>query len=215
MLVTDHGALVADSFGSVAGEMALTQSGVGMADRTDLSVLEVSGEVDAIGRAVERVAGIWPEVGMGWPAAGAWWCAVEPKRVLVIADDDSANRLAPSLHSLTPGSHRAEVREVSDDYSVITVVGPKAEQMLIGAGVPEGEQPSTASYVRYSIAGRETLILREAHSNFLMLSGSADAVTAWTELRDAGRPFDVGFVGHEALARLSAAERRYATRVSL
>jgi len=214
VLVSDHGSIVPANFGSVSGEIAVCQRGVGMADRTDLTVLELSGKAERVAQSVERMTSRSPEAGASWVSTGSWWVAISAERVLALADWTGAERIKHGLRAPAPGLRTAELEDVTDSYSVLTLIGPRTGKLLAAAGLTEADRPSLDRFTQPQLAGKTILMLRESDSQLLLLARADSAVVTWTHLRDAGIPLGIGFVGLEALARLGVAARTRARQAA-
>ena len=86
-MVARHGWWVAAHFGSPGGELALCDTAVGLADRSDLGKLELRGEAGRAGdagRPAHAAARSCP--GEALLAGGAWWCSVSPEHVIALCD---------------------------------------------------------------------------------------------------------------------------------
>ena len=207
----DHDRVISLSYGSVAGEIAVAERAVGLADRNDLSVLAVTGSAGRVAESVQRTAGRRPEPNETWAAAGVWWHALSGERVLAIADWRATQRLHHAFHAPSPGLRvGADLVDVSDDYKVLTLIGPRAPKLLRTIGLENVPDAGTASET--TIAGERALVLHESDAAFLLVTAGPGAVETWKLLRDQGRPLGIGFVGAQALARLGVSERARARR---
>ena len=129
-----------------------------------------------------------------------------------VAIETALTELGPLVWASFIGADRALVRcaaestpEVSDvlahygdvavtartaAYAVIGLVGPRASELLNEVDLtPSG------------------LIIREARDSFEILLPADHGPSLWDFLVEAGEPFDLACVGHDALDRLAAARR--------
>lgn len=190
---------VAASFGDPEGEVTACRTSVGVADRSELDKLELTGSADALAALVgavstaeeERSARLEP--GTALRAADAWWCPVTPNRVMVLAEAGGTD---------APGSsERASVVDVTTQLGAIALVGPRARDVLTrvtALDVRPGSLPE-GGFRPGSIARTPGMLLRERDDRFLVLFGAAYAEYMWTVLLDTAEPLDGRAVGTEAL----------------
>ena len=110
-MVARHGWWVAAHYGSPAGELALCETAVGLADRSDLGKLELRGERSALEQLVGQLSGGSVDPGDALLAEGAWWCAVSRTHVIALCDAAETERLAASARDAvrwTPGATAEE-----------------------------------------------------------------------------------------------------------
>jgi len=198
---------VAVNFGSAATELAICVKRVGLAVRSDLDALEIAGPEPWLVHFLEgSLGGLVPAPGEAVRTARSWCCRVAPDRAIVIGPWSAAARWSSIVrHAIVTGA-AVGCMDRLDSATALTLVGPRAEQLLEDAGL---EPDLPAGGVRESwFAGTPALILREDRDRFLLLLDADHAVDAWQELFDAGRALGLSMVGAEALERLAAAPGR-------
>ncbi|HET8953733.1 MAG TPA: hypothetical protein VFN44_24640 [Solirubrobacteraceae bacterium] len=209
-MVARHGWWVAAHFGSPGGELALCETAVGMADRSDLGKLELRGERSALEQLVGQLSGGSVDAGDALLAAGAWWCAVSPTHVLALCDAGETDGLrgrALDAVRWTPG---ATVADVTASYAAIGLFGPRTADVLAELSdiePPLGEVGSPAFDV-LRLAAVPAMLLRGAAGSAVVLTETARAAELWTEIERAGREAGIGHVGADAVSRLSPLVRR-------
>ena len=207
-MVDEHGAVVATSFGSIPGELALCRRAVGIADRPELVHLELRGEDQRVRQVVQRLTGFPPTPEVARRAEHGWWCPITPHRVLVICEPARADSLADRLGGLTASGTRSSWTDVSSDYEAISVVGPNAEALLRAVGSDdEPTPPPVAGFRSVRLAGCPAHLLREAPTQFLAVTDAAYAVQTWRSLQEAGRDHGLGCIGRDALDRFVISAR--------
>ena len=203
-----EGHAVAANFGSAATELAICVKRVGLAVRSDLDALEIAGPEPWLAHFLEGVA--------RRPCSGAGRGRAHSRQLVLPRRARSGHRSRPlerrrplELGSCAMRSSPARpwtARDRSDSATALTLVGPRAEQLLEDARL---EPDLPVGGVRESwFAGTLALILREDRDRFMLLLDADHAVDAWQELFDAGRALGLSMVGAEALERLAAAPGR-------
>ena len=202
-----EGHSVAAHFGSAATELAICVKRVGLAVRSDLDALEITGPEPWLAHFLEEsLGGRAPAAGEAARSAGSWCCRVGPDRAIVIGPWSAAARWAGIVrHALVTGA-AVDCTDRSDRATAHTLVGPRAARLLDDAGL---EPDLPVGGVRESwFAGSSVLVLREVTDRFLLVLDADHAVDAWQELFDVGRALGLSMVGAEALERLAAAPGR-------
>lgn len=189
---------VANDYGSIAGELAVCLRAVGLCDRSDLVKLDVHGSAEAVAAAVAAVAGVVPAVGQALHVRRAWWSSVSAERVFVLVDPSHSGRLQESLGA-QPG---VTLTDVSDEWSVFAVIGPRERSLLQAAGV---ELPAPGAVVELELAGAEVVLTHESASEVLLSVPPKAAAAVWAALLAAGAPLGVATVGREAHERFEVA----------
>ena len=174
VMVMREGHQVAAHFGSTATEVAVCVKRVGLAVRSDLAAVDVADR-----RLVEQLP---PQ--RARRSAGTWWCRVATDRVIAIGPWSEMRRF----------TERERV--------VLTLIGPRAHQVLADAGL-RNELP-VAGLRESWFADSPALLLRDCAHSYLLAVDAAQAGVAWRTLLDAGRSLGLSMVGAEALARLAA-----------
>lgn len=187
------------------GEIAIVERAVGLADRADLDVLEVTGPPGRVAESVERTTGRVPEPGATWLGSGVWWYASDAGRVLAIADSRGASRVRHAFAQPSPGLRMGADVAVLATHKVLSLIGPRSTRLLRAGGMIE--TPETGRGAEAVLGGLEVLVLREEESMYLIVTPLERAVELWRHLRETGRPLGVGLVGAEALARIGVSDR--------
>lgn len=116
-------------------------------------------------------------------------------RFLMISNAGNRDAVAEALSSRI-GSYDVTVTDVSDDYALIAVQGPRSEELMARVeplsqlGVPWNEQKYFA-WTDAAFRGSPLLIARTGYTGedgFELLVGAADAVALWDALLTAGEP---------------------------
>jgi glycine cleavage system aminomethyltransferase T len=175
-IVVRHGRRVAADFGSVASEMAVCTSSVGLTDRFGRVTLDVRGAQDAVLTALERLDAL---------AGRAWAARRGPNRAVVRCepDDDEACRAALDGQDVL-------VIETTADYAALGLIGPRAADVLRDARLDEA--PFAAS------------VLTERGS-FEVLVPRPLGPDVWAQLLRCGAAFGIACVGYDALEHLAVA----------
>lgn len=203
-----NGAAVAADFGSVAGELAVCEQAVGIADRADLAQVELHGSATLVTEALVALAGRQAAPGFAAHGLDAWWCRLDSHRVLGVCEpghDEDALAALERVAAATPG---VAWSDVSGDHVALGVIGPRAEALLTEAGpIDADDMPATGAFSDLTLSGGPGLLLREAPALFLVLVPAAHGIRAWHALHEAGEPLGGGAVGVEAFDRYAAGLR--------
>jgi glycine cleavage system aminomethyltransferase T len=192
VMVMRDGHAVAAHFGSTATEVAVCVKRVGLAVRSDLAVLDVTGAepwltsflAEALGQSV-------PSPGRARQVAGTWCCRVASDRAVVVGPWSTIARWTQR-----PGD-RTSTR------AALTLVGPRVSRVLDDVGLQNDLEVEGLREGWF--ADSPTLLLRESADRYLLVVDAEQAGQAWRELLDAGRSLGLSMVGADALARLAAA----------
>lgn len=115
-----------------------------------------------------------------------WASFIGPDRALVRCEGESSPEVSDVLEHY--GDVAAQIR--TSTYAVIGLVGPRASELLNEVDLtPSG------------------LIVRESRDAFEVLLPADHGPALWNFLVEAGEPFDLACVGHDALDRLAASRR--------
>jgi sarcosine oxidase gamma subunit len=201
-MAAEHGALVALDYGSSAGEVALGTRAVGIADRSELSVIELRGDPPEFDAEVEALTGLVPRIGRAVFLDG-WWCLTAPGRGLILAQPGHEPALAARLGS-RPG---LATSDITRRRAVLSVLGPRAEALITASGLAGLAGMPLGATILGDLAGREALVVRDGAASYLASLDVDDAVHVWETLLDVGHPMGVGFIGREALDRLAVSAR--------
>jgi glycine cleavage system aminomethyltransferase T len=112
----------------------------------------------------------------------AWASFIAPDRAIVRCAPADAGALT-TLEGVTAHDRTAS-------YAAIGLIGPRAAELL--------------NEVDLSPSG---LIIREGRDSFEVLLPAAHGPQLWDYLIEAGAPYELACVGHDALDRLAASQR--------
>jgi glycine cleavage system aminomethyltransferase T len=208
-MVARHGWWVAAHFGSPGGELALCETAVGMADRSDLGKLELRGEPSALEQLVGQLSGGSIAPGDALLAAGAWWCAVSPTHALAICDAGETDRVRSAALDAVRWTPGATVTDITPRYAAIGLLGPATAAVLgelDDSEPPLGDADSPAFDV-LRLAAVPAMVLRGRPGRAVILTEAARASVLWVEIERAGREAGIGLVGADAVTHLSPLAR--------
>ena len=208
-MVTRHGWWVAAHFGSPGGELALCETAVGMADRSDLGKLELKGEASALEQLVGQLSGGSVSSGDALLAQGAWWCSVSPTHVLALSDAGETDRVRTAALDAVRWTPGATVTDVTPRLAAIGLLGPRTADVLTelsDSEPPLGDVDSPAFDV-LRLAAIQAMLLRGAPGSALVLTEAARGAALWTEVERAGQEAGIGCVGADAVSHLSPLAR--------
>ena len=212
VLAPHHGATVALSYGSAAGELAGCLNGVGIAARSELTKLELSAPADRLERVLEALLDrpLLPAGILVSPAVG--WFRLDDRRLVALCDPAHGERLRGRLEFWTMRDPSLTLRDRSDDWSAIAVLGGHVDEVLSELGVygPSGDCRAVRPITRTD-GDPDTAWLLCGDGYALALTPSASAATLWRRIAVVGRSWGMCAVGHEALVRyrtLARAPRR-------
>jgi glycine cleavage system aminomethyltransferase T len=206
----EHGGQpVALHYGSAAGELAACVSRVGLADRCELRKLALEGPPQALKQVVSALTGMALAPGGALGTGTAWWCAPTSQRVLVLAEPSDGERLAGRIRRLGARHPELRIRDLSQAWGAIAIVGRQSGDVLARLGVygATGDPRSVAPVSVRRIAGAEVTWLLQSDHRALGLMGHRQAPAVWHALHAAGRSFGICAVGHEAIARYTLLAR--------
>jgi glycine cleavage system aminomethyltransferase T len=204
-----HGRTVAVNFGSSAGELSVCVSAVGLVDCSELTKVTVEAPPAQLRHLVARLAGGELAVGGALHSGGAWWCGSAANRVLVLCEPSDGPRLGARLRSQSLHHVALTVQEHSDDWAAIGLIGRATPKVLhaLGANADSGDPRRVSLLTAGTVHGVEVNWLLESDRRALALVARAQAGAVWHALEDAGRPFGISCVGHDAASRYSLLER--------
>jgi glycine cleavage system aminomethyltransferase T len=204
-MVARHGWWVAAHYGSPAGELALCETAVGLADRSDLGKLELRGEPSALEQLVGQLSGGRVDPGDALFAQGAWWCAVSRTHVIALCDAADTARLGGAAGEAVRWTPGATVADVTAAYAAICLLGPRTPDVLnelSDTEPPLGEVDSPALDV-LRLAAVPAMLLRASAGRAVALTEAARGTVLWTEIERAGREAGIGHAGMDAVTHLS------------
>jgi glycine cleavage system aminomethyltransferase T len=192
---------VAAHYGSAATELAVCVKGVGLAFRSDLDTLALSGHPAWLDHVLGKaLGGRIPQTGSATAMAGALCCRVDAEHAVVVAPAGAAARWRRIAREAIVVGNPIAFADRSADLTVLSLVGPRARRLLASAGLT-GE----ANVRTTALAGVPLVLAREHDDRYLLIVGDDGAETAWRALVDAGAPLGLALVGSDALARLAVA----------
>ncbi len=208
-MVDRDGAKVPAHYGSPAGELAVCVRMVGLADRSDLGKLVMTGRAAGVTEIVRQVTGVSLPVAGVAASAGTWWCAASPGQVMALCEPGRRARL---LDVLRPQVRRLPGVEVADGttlWAAIALVGPRMTTVLsqLGALGSDGDPRWARPFDSARIAGADVHLLLQSDRRALLLVESAAADHVWRTIENVGRPLGLSCVGTEAVERFSLLDR--------
>lgn len=203
--VVRDGHEVAAHYGSAATELAVCAKGVGLAFRSDLETLGLSGHPAWLDHVLGKALGARvPAAGSATAMAGALCCRVDDEHAVVVAPSSAAARWRRIAREAVVVGNPIAFADRSADLSALTLVGPRAHRLLTAAGL-DGALAVNAVHTA-PLGGVPVVLVREQPKRFLLvIDGGAE--TVWRALAEAGAPLGLGLVGSDALGLLAAAER--------
>jgi hypothetical protein len=210
VITTQGGKPVIRHYGSAAGELAACVSGVGVALRTDLTVVSVTAPARSLVLLARRVLNHELLPGGTAIEGGAWWSRdPESDRLFGICRQSAAERLTKSLRrALGPLTSTGRVDLDPTRCVVINLLGPLTASVLDGLGVVKGQGLSTiAPFSRSAVGPHRVAWLIEASTAVLAITDNAGAPSVWQAIEDAGRGHSVACVGMDATERYLLLER--------
>ena len=208
-MVARHGWWVAAHYGSPAGELALCETAVGLADRSDLGKLELRGEASALELLVGQLSGGRVDPGDALFAEGAWWCAVSPAHVLALCDAGETERVRAAAAEAVRWTPGATVTDVTPRYAALGLLGPRTADVL--AELSDSEPPlgdvESPTFDVLRLAAIPAMLLRGAAGAAVIVTEVGRAAALWAEVERAGRESGLGHVGADAVSHLSPLAR--------
>jgi glycine cleavage system aminomethyltransferase T len=185
-------------YGSVATELAICRKTAGLADRSELGRLELTGREPWIEHALAHAIGpAVPQPGRAARLGDTWCCRVAPDRALIVAPEPALARWRRLAREAVVAGHPIACADGSRSTAAVSLVGPSAAAVLRLAGLPYGPEVGDLA------AGEDAIVLRDGPQQFLLLPGAP----IWDALLDAGRPLGLSPVGSDAIVRLRAVSR--------
>ena len=217
MFAPRDGRTVAVSYGSPAGELAACVSAAGIADSSQLTKLEICGPAARLAALIRHATGATLAPGGVIDAGGAWWCGTgtaspsfNAQRVVVLCEPSiglDVHKLLRARATRVPG---LAVRDRSQDWGAITVIGAATHRVLASLGVfgPSGDPRDVAPFTSAEVADVEALWLLQSDHRALALVPGSTAGTVWQAIERAGRSHRMCCVGQDAVRRYELLKRR-------
>lgn len=202
VLAPHHGATVALSYGSAAGELAGCLNGVGIASRSELTKLELSGSATSVEHVLAGLLDrpLLPRGILVTPTVG--WFRIDESRLLALCDPAHGERLRGRLEFWTMRDPSLTLRDRTEEWSAIAVLGRHVDEVLSELGVYGRDRDPRAVAPITPTGGRcEATWLLCGADYALALTPSASAAALWRAITAAGRKWGMCAVGHEALVR--------------
>jgi glycine cleavage system aminomethyltransferase T len=201
-LAERDGHTIVASYGSVPGEISVCMKSVGLADRSDLGVLELRASTAVLDRALASRLGDPPVApGGARRLRNVWYVRLDSRRTLLVGPH-AALASGPTIGKRADRAELAS-KDIGATIAMISIVGPRAMRLLAAADLPDdlsvgaiGRDPREPSVIA---------VLRESQRRVLMLVKGSVADATWSRLLAAGEPLGAAFVGCDALTLLGAA----------
>jgi len=205
------GQTVAVNYGSAAGELAVCVRAVGLVDRSELTKLVLEAPPAQLGHLLVRLTGRIVAVGGALQTDDGWWCRATEDGAILLSEPAIGARLRERLRDQAQVLHHVSVTvtDRSAQWAAIALIGDATPKLLRGlcaygeSGDPRTAAPFSAGVVR----GVDVMWLLESDREALALVARSQAAELWRMLEDAGRPFGISCVGHEAARRYALLER--------
>jgi glycine cleavage system aminomethyltransferase T len=199
------GHTVIANYGSVPAEIAVCMKTVALIDRSDLGAFEIRAETSRLERALSERLGD-PPVAPGWGRRlrDVWYLRLDRRRALLVGPH--AVLAAGSQFAAGPEREDWSTKDVSDQVSIISIIGPRAARLLAASDVPD--QLAIGAVGRDPRDRHVTAILRESQRRILIVVRADGTDALWERLLVAGEPLGAAFVGCDALSLLGAASLR-------
>jgi glycine cleavage system aminomethyltransferase T len=202
-MVARHGWWVAAHFGSPGGELALCDTAVGLADRSDLGKLELRGDAGALETLVGQLTGSQVLPGEALLAGGAWWCSVSPQHAIALADAGSTDAVRSAIGEAVRWTPGLTITDLTPRYAALSLLGPKTEQLLDELSSGSLEPADGPAFDVMRLAAHPVMLLRAAPHRAVILTDAARAAALWTDIDRVGQDTGVGHVGADAVSHLS------------
>jgi glycine cleavage system aminomethyltransferase T len=209
VLMLREGHVVVANYGSAAGELAACVSAVGLADCSELTKLGLEGPAPQLRSLSGRLAGAELEPGGAVFSGGAWWCAENPERLLVVSDARLGDRLRAMLHARVARRVAVTLVDRTAELAAIAVVGRRAPALLAALGVygESGDPRRVSPLTAHAVAGTDVMWLLESDNKALALMPGSSGASVWHAIEHAGQQFGICAVGREAMARYALIRR--------
>ena len=200
-MVARHGWLVAAHYGSPGGELALLETAVGLADRSDIGKFELRGDADAVEQLVGQLTGGQVGPGEAIAAGGAWWGAVSGEHVVALCGAGDTARLKASLEDAERHTHGATVADATARLAALALIGPGAGAVLDElSGSGPFDEVTSPTFDVTMLAAVPVMLLRTAATRSVVLTDAGRAAELWLHVERAGQEAGLGHVGADAIA---------------
>lgn len=193
-------------YGSAAAEIAVCSKAVGLAERSDLCLLDVSGAATLLEHALApAISDSVPAAGEARCVADTWCCRIEPDRALVAGAAGAVDRWRHVVSRVAATTGTAVRADVLPEGEAVSIVGPKAPALMERSTLPAGLTPGGVAGGQ--VAGAQVWVVCEGELRYLLLFPQGCPVEALEAIGESGRPLGLARVGHEALSHMRAARR--------
>jgi glycine cleavage system aminomethyltransferase T len=193
-------------YGSAAAEIAVCSKAVGLAERSDLCLLDVSGAATLLEHALApAISDAVPAAGEARCVADTWCCRIEPDRALVAGAAGAVDRWRHVVSRVAATTGTAVKADVLPEGEAVSIVGPKAPALMERSTLPAGLTPGGVAGGQ--VAGAQVWVVCEDELRYLLLFPQGCPVEALEAIGESGRPLGLARVGHEALSHMRAARR--------
>jgi len=193
-------------YGSAAAEIAVCSKAVGLAERSDLFLLDVSGAPTLLEHALApAISDAVPAAGEARCVADTWCCRIEPDRALVAGAAGAVDRWRHVVSRVAATTGAAVRADVLPEGEAVSIVGPKAPALMERSTLPAGLTPGGVAGGQ--VAGAQVWVVCEGELRYLLLFPQGCPVEALAAIGESGRPLGLARVGHEALSHMRAARR--------
>lgn len=209
IMPSQAGGRVAAHFGSPLSELSACLRAVGLADRSDLGVLTMTGPPASLTDLIDHATGTPLAVGGVVARPDAWWCRAAAGEVLAVTEPSAGARLLTALRMPAARLHGLEVRDASAETAAIAIVGHRTAEVLAALGVlgPGGDPRAVPPFTTQAVAGVPVRLLLQHDRRALLLVATDAAPSVWAAVEAAGHAFGLSLVGTEALRLLALNER--------
>jgi hypothetical protein len=210
VITARSGVPVPAHYGSAAGELAVCVSGVGLANRADLSIVVIRGVETQIDEAVQTLVGYAIAPGGAALIGGAWWCRSDTAdEVVLLAPHAFAPRLTDAVRAETYRYAGLGPATPTSELTTVGLVGKHATPLLadLGAFGATGDPKAVTPFFRGTFAGCDVTWLIENSTSVLALVAVDAADDFWHAIERAGREHRIACVGLEAVERFALLER--------
>jgi heterotetrameric sarcosine oxidase gamma subunit len=177
----------------------------GWADMSHLGKLELQAEPDVVQAIFTANTSAPFELGSAQRADGAWWCALAPSRLLIVAVPLRLASIRSQLQeAIAAADAPASLVDVTSVFAALTIAGPQAREMFARFCALDLRPHITppGSVRPGSVARQPGVVICEGEDRFLMLFGWAVAEYMWQQVQEAGQHLGAGPVGVHALGPL-------------